>query len=162
MMLSNTSTPTSSTLLRERPAEFQVLLWSGQLQTIRFSDYAAVKLLSNAVCCIQNAKTPEFGVLGRFFMANEGLHALSLGVLYLHGVLPTGLVGHRAMAMQLACETMHLPTRLTHEILYANTHRELIAYDSTEPVEDAELGTLLTLAVQAMDQARYMYPDWFH
>lgn len=152
---------TTTTLLRELPAEMEVLLWSGQLQKIRFSEFSAVKLLSNAVCCIQNAKTPEFGLLGQFFMANEGIHSLSLGVLYLHGVLPTGLVGHRGMVMQLACETMHLPSRLVSGILYANTHRELIAYGSTEPVQEAELAELMALSDQVVDQARYMYPDWF-
>jgi hypothetical protein len=152
---------TTTTLQRELPAELQVLLWSGQLQNIRFNEYSALKLLSNAVCCIHNAKTPEFGLAGRFFMANEGIHSLSLGVLYLHGVLPTGLVGHRAMVMQMACEALHLPSHLTNEILYANTHRELIAYGSTEPVAPAELEALMTLAAQMVDQARYVYPDWF-
>jgi hypothetical protein len=151
----------TATLLRDMPAELQVLVWSGQLQRIRFSEFSAVKLLSNAVCCIHNAKTPEFGLLGQFFMANEGIHSLSLGVLYLHGVLPTGLVGHRGMVMQLACETMHLPRPLVDAILYANTHRELIAYGSTEPVQDSELAELTGLGDQVVDQARYMYPDWF-
>ena len=151
----------TTTLQRELPAEFQLLLWSGQLQKIRFSEFAAVKLLANALCCIRNARTPEFGLLGRFFMVNEGIHALSLGVLYLHGVLPTGLVGQRAMAMQMACEAMHLPARLTNELLYADTHRELIAYGSTEPVQACELEALMGLGEQLMDQARYIYPDWF-
>lgn len=152
---------TTPTLLRARPAEFQVLLWSGQLQNICFNEYSAVKLLSNAMCCIHNAKSVEFGVTGRFFMANEGIHALSLGVLYLHGVLPTGLVGHRGMVMQVACEALHMPQRLTQEVLYANTHRELIAYGSTEPVADAELAALILLGEQLVEQARYVYPDWF-
>jgi hypothetical protein len=152
---------TTTTLLHELPAELQVLRWSGQLQEIRFSEYSAVKLLSNAVCCIQNARSVEFGLLGRFMMANEGIHSLSLGVLYLHGLLPTGLVGHRAMVMQIACETMHLPARLTHDILYANAHRELIAYGSTEPVEEGELKALIVLGGQMVDQARYVFPDWF-
>ena len=152
---------TPITLKRELPAELRLLLWSGQLQPIGFKEFSALKLLSNAVCCIHNAKTQELGLPGRFFMVNEGIHSLSLGVLYLHGVLPTGLVGHRAMAMQLACETLHLPTRLTNDILYANTHRELISYGSTEPVEQVELDELMLLGDKLMDQARYIYPDWF-
>lgn len=152
---------TTTTLQRELPAEYQVLLWSGQLQTIAFKEFSALKLLSNAVCCIHNARTQELGLPGRFFMVNEGIHSLSLGVLYLHGVLPTGMVGHRAMAMQLACEALHLPAALTHAILYANTHRELISYGSTEPVEQGELDGLLVLSEQLVEQARYLYPDWF-
>ena len=152
---------TPTTLQRTLTAEMQVLLWSGQLQAIRFNEYSAVKLLSNAVCCIHNASHTDTGLLSRFFTANEGVHALSLGILYLHGVLPTGLVGHRSMVMQLACETMHMPNRLVSALLYANTHRELIAYGSTEPVQEAELTELLGLAEQVVDHARYVYPDWF-
>jgi hypothetical protein len=159
--MTTTNTPVITTLLRELSPELLVLIWSGQLQKIRFNEYSAVKLLSNAVCCTHNARSLDFGVLSRFFMANEGIHSLSLGVLYLHGVLPTGLVGHRAMAMQIACETLHLPARLTNEILYANTHRELIAYGSTEPVQDSELQALMALGAQLLEQARYVYPDWF-
>lgn len=153
---------TTTSLLRAMPTELQVLIWSGQLQKIYFKEFAALKLLSNAMCNLHNARPQDFDVQRRFFMVNEAIHSLSLGVLYLHGVLPTGLVGHRGMAMQLACETMHLPTRLTHDILYANAHRELIAYGSTEPVQAAELQALFTLCDQAVEQARYMYPDWFN
>jgi hypothetical protein len=94
-------------------------------------------------------------------MANEGIHSLCLGVLYLHGLLPTGLVGHRSMTMQVGCEQMHLPHTLRDEILYANTHRELISYGSTEPVEEDEALHLTGLGDQAITQARYVFPDWF-
>ena len=154
--------PISQTSLqRALPTELRILLWSGQLREIAFNEYAALKMLSNAVCCIANAHTPVQGLLERFCGANEGVYALSLGVLYLHGVLPAGLVGHRAMAMQVACETMHLPTQPINQIIYANTHRELISYGSTEPVLADELLELLHLSDMALEQARYVYPDWF-
>lgn len=152
---------TIATLQREMPAELQILLWSGQLRKISFNEYSALKLLSNAVCCIRNAKTPEFSAMGRFFMANEGIHTLSLGVTYLHGLLPAGLVGHRAMVIQVGCEMLHLPLRMRDQILYANTHQELITYGSTEPVEEAEVMELTGLADKTVEQARYIYPDWF-
>jgi hypothetical protein len=151
----------TTTLLRERPTELEVLLWSGQLRKIRFNEYTALKLLSHAVCCAQNAKTADFSAVHRFFMANEGIHSLSLGVLYLHGLLPTRLVGHRALVMQLACERLYLPTHLTDQIMHANTHRELISYGSTEPVEVAEAAELINLGDLLMRQARAVYPDWF-
>jgi hypothetical protein len=151
----------TTTLLRERPAELDVLLWSGQLRNIHFNEYSALKLLSNAVCCVRNAKTLDFTPVNRFFLANEGIHSLSLGVLYLHGLLPTGLVGHRAMVMQLACERLYLPTHLTEQIMHANTHRELISYGSTEPVEEAAAAELITLGDALIHQARDVYPDWF-
>jgi hypothetical protein len=152
---------TTSTLLRALPTELQVLVWSGQLRKTTFNEFSALKLLSSAVCNVHNARTPEFSALGRFFMANEGIHSLCLGVLYMHGLLPTGLVGHRAMTMQMGCELMHLPHRIRDEILYSNTHRELISYGSTEPVEDEEVAHLIGLGETAIEQARYVFPDWF-
>lgn len=150
-----------NTLQRELPSEWQVLLWCGQLQAVRFKDMSALQLLSNAVCCLRNASTRNTGLLDRFCTTNEGIHSLSLGVLYLHGVLPTGRAGHRAMAMQIACEAMHLPVMHVNQIIYANTHRELISYGSTEPVAAAELEELLQLSALMQTQARYWYPDWF-
>jgi len=152
---------TATTLLREPPDELRVLIWSGQLRKTTFEEYSALKLLSNAVCCLRSARTPSFSPLGRFLMANEGIHALCLGVLYLHGVLPSGLVGNRALAMQLGCERLFMPHALTDQILHANTHRELIAYGSTEPVEPEEMVQLINLGEQALAQARTVYPEWF-
>ena len=152
---------TTTTLLRELPAEMRLLIWSGQLQKIYFKEFAALKMLSNAVCNMHNARLSELDLQTRFFMQNEGIHSLSLGVLYLHGVLPVGLVGHRGMAIQLACETMHLPAHLSNELVYANAQRELIAYGSSEPVQSCELQSLFTLGDRAVEQARYVYPDWF-
>lgn len=151
----------TTTLLRERPAELDVLLWTGLLQKIRFNEYCALKLLSNAVCCARNAKTTDFTAVDRFFMANEGIHSLSLGVLYLHGLQPTGLVGHRSMVMQLACERLYLPAKLTEQIMHANTQRELIHYGSTEPVQETDVTALISLGDVLLHQARDVYPDWF-
>lgn len=152
---------TTTSLQRAMPAELEVLLWSGQLRRIPFNEFSALKLLSNAVCCIRNARTPEFSAVARFFMANEGIHTLCLGVTYMHGLLPAGLVGHRSMVIQLGCEMLHLPLRHRDQILYANTHQELITYGSTEPVEEAEVRELTHLADLTVEQARYIYPDWF-
>jgi hypothetical protein len=152
---------TTSTLLRELPAELEILLWSGQLRKIQFNEFSALKLLSNAVCNIRNARTPEFNALARFFMVNEGIQSLCMGVTYMHGVLPTGLVGHRSMVVQLACEMMHLPLPIRDQIMYASAHQELITYGSTEPVEEGDARHLLILGDTAVEQARYVYPDWF-
>lgn len=151
---------TTSELVRELPKEMEILLWSHQLQAVKFEEYAALRLLSDAACCMHSARNTERSLMARFLMVNEGIHALSVGVLYLHGVLPTGGVGHRAMVMQLACEQLQLPAHLTNAILYANTHRELIAYGSTEPVQAEELAELTALGEMLMEQVRYEYPEW--
>ena len=151
----------TTTLLRELPSELEVLLWSGQMRKIRFNEFSALKLLSNATCNIRNARTPEFNAMARFFMVNEGIQSLSLGVTYLHGVLPAGLVGHRSMVLQVACEMLHLPLPVRDQLMYACAHQELITYGSTEPVEEADSRQLLKLADKTVEQARYVYPDWF-
>ena len=152
---------TTTTLLRELPSELEVLLWSGQLRKIRFNDFSALKLLSNAVCCIRNARKPAFSSMARFFMVNDGIHSLFMGVTYMHGLLPAGLVGHRSMVIQVGCEMLHLPLQVRDQIMYASAHQELITYGSTEPVEEADAMQLVWLGDQAVAQARRVYPDWF-
>jgi hypothetical protein len=152
---------TTTTLLRELPTELEVLLWSGQLRKITFNEFSALKLLSNAVCNIRNARTPEFNAMARFFMVNEGIQSLCLGVTYMHGVLPTGLVGHRSMVVQVGCEMLHLPLPIRDQIMYACAHQELITYGSTEPVEEGDAQHLLRLGDKVVEQARYVFPDWF-
>ena len=43
----------------------------------------------------------------------------------------------------------------------AAIHELLIAYGSTEPVEEAELKALTLLGEQVVSQARYVFADWF-
>lgn len=151
----------ASPLARESNAELDVLVLTQQLRRIAFDELEAVSLLSNALTAQRSACTDERNRMERFVMAHEGIYALCLGVLYLHGVLPTGLVGHRALAIQVACELMGLPHRITDQALYLNTHLELISHGSTEPVEDQEIVDLVALGHKAVVQARYMYPEWF-
>lgn len=151
-----TSPPT-----RESNAELDILVLTQQLRRIEFDELAAVSLLSNALTAQRSACAADLNLMERFAMAHEGIYALCLGVLYLHGVLPTGLIGHRALAIQVACELMGLPHRIKDQILYLNTHLELISHGSTEPVDDQEIVDLVDLGNKATVQARYMFTDWF-
>lgn len=151
----------TSTLAREQRAELDILVLTQQMRRIKFEELAAVSLLSNALTAQRSARTDELNLTERFVMAHEGIYALCLGVLYLHGVLPTGLVGHRALTIQVACELMGLPNRIRDQILYLNTHLELISHGSTEPVEDQEIVDLVELGQTTALQARYMFPEWF-
>ena len=56
---------------------------------------------------------------------------------------------------------MQKVVNLTDQIMHANTHRELISYGSTEPVEDAQVAELITLGDLLVHQAHGVYPDWF-
>ena len=151
---------TTTDLVRELPREMELLLWTRQLQPVAFDEYTLLRLFSDATCCLRHAQKTEQSLVVRFFVANESIHALSLAVLYLHGVLPTGWVGQLALAMQLACELLAIPAPLTNEILNFNTHRELIAYGSTEPVCEPELQALMAHGETLLEQARYEFPEW--
>jgi len=140
----------ASTLAKEQSAELDILVLTQQLHRIEFDEFAAVSLLSNALTAQRSARTAELNLMERFVMAHEGIYALCLGVLYLHGVLPTGLVGHRALAIQVASELMGLPNRIRDQILYLNTHLELMAHGSTEPVEDQEIVDLVELGYKTV------------
>jgi hypothetical protein len=75
---------TTSLLQRPTP-QLELLLWSRQLQKARFDEVAALRFLSNAMVSTRDAKTRELSTIGRYLMAHEGIYALCLGTIYLHG-----------------------------------------------------------------------------
>ena len=73
---------TTSLLQRPTP-QLELLLWSRQLQKVRFDEVAALRFLSNAMVSTRDAKTRELSPIGRYLMAHEGIYALCLGTIYL-------------------------------------------------------------------------------
>ena len=118
---------TTSLLQRPTP-QLELLLWSRHLQKARFDEVAALRFLSNAMVSTRDAKTRELSPVGRYLMAHEGIYALCLGTIYLHGLLPREQEGSRAMALQLAFELLDMTVDDLHNMLLANRHLEAIAH----------------------------------
>ena len=95
-------------------------------------------------------------------MAHEGIYALCLGTIYLHGLLPRERQGSRAMAIQLAFELLDMTVDDLHHMLLANRHLEEIAGLAHAPVSDHNVQDLVALGDRALDQARLVYPDCFY
>jgi hypothetical protein len=152
----------NSTLLQRLPAQLELLLWSRQLQKARFDEVAALRFLSNAIVSLRDAKTPELSPIGRYLIAHEGVYALCLGTIYLHGVLPREQEGSRAMAIQLAFELLDMTVADLHQILFANRHLEDIAGRASAPLAESRVHDLVALGERALDQARRIYPDCFY
>lgn len=152
---------TTSTLIRELPVELEVLLWSRQFLRVQFNEFSALRMLSSAVTGLHNARSKVYGTTGRYLMANEGIYSLCLGSMYLHGILPLGQEGYRALVIQLASERMKLPYVDRDKLLLANERFEELTYQNIVPVEHQAVVELLALGDKAMRQAQYIYPDWF-
>jgi hypothetical protein len=152
----------TSTLLQRPTPQLELLLWSRQLQKTRFDEVAALRFLSNAVVSLRDAKTPELSAVGRYYMAHEGIYALCLGSLYLHGMLPREQEGSRALTIQLAFELLDLTVDDLHHMLHANRHLEDIAFVASAPVSELAVKDLIALGDRALDQTRLLYPDWFY
>jgi hypothetical protein len=151
----------TTTLLQRPTAQLELLLWSRQLQKARFDEVAAMRFLSNAIVSLRDAKTPELSAIGRYLIAHEGIYALCLGTLYLHGVLPVHRESSRALAIQLAFELLDMTIADLHRILHANRHLEDIADQVNAPMSNGEVHELVALGDRALDQARLVYPDCF-
>ena len=151
----------TSTLLRELTTELELLIWTRQLQKVRFDEYASLHFLSNAISALREAKQRKLSPCGRYLMAHDGIYALCLGSIYLHGVLPMGQDGHKALVLQLASEMLELPANDRHLILEATKHVAASSCDYQEPVDDQAVGELVALGNRAIIQARYVYPEWF-
>ncbi len=152
----------TTSLLQRPTAQLELLLWSHQLQKARFSEVAALRFLSNAIVSTRDAKTRELSPIGRYLMAHEGIYALCLGTIYLHGLLPREQEGSRAMAIQLAFELLDMTVNDLHDMLIANRHLEEIAGLAHATVGERNVQDLVALGDRALDQARLVYPDCFY
>jgi hypothetical protein len=151
----------TTTLLQRPTTQLELLLWSRQLQKARFNEVAALRFLSNAMLSLRDAKTPEFSPIGRYLIAHEGIYALCLGTIYLHGLLPREQEGSRAMAIQLAFELLNMTVQDLHRMLHANRHLEDITGVAGAPLALHTVQDLLALGERAVEQARLVYPDCF-
>ena len=150
-----------SPLLRPTTRELELLQWCGQLRTIRFNEYAALRFATNAVQALRDARNTDRNPMGQYTMAYEGVYALCLGSIYLHGLLPTGQIRQRPLVIQLGCEMLQLSFQDRDKIFNASKYRELITCDAPEPVEDVVAQDMVVLGSRTLAQARRTYPDWF-
>lgn len=154
-------TTTLFTLLREPTPELQILSWSRQLKPVRFNEYTALRFLSNARRAMRNAQAPDCAPIDQLNTAFEGVYSLCLGSLYLHGLLPSGKEGYRALAIQLGSERLRLSHADRDKILNTNLYLQIIVSDCPEYVEEVVSQNMLTLGLHTLKQAQQVYPDWF-
>ena len=153
---------TTSLLLQRPTAQLELLRWSQQLQKVRFNEVAALRFLSNAIVSLRDAKSDTASPISRrYLMAHEGIYALCLGTVYLHGLLPREQEGNRAMAIQLAFELLGMTINDLHQMLRANRHLEDIADLAIAPLTVRTVKDLVALGDRGLYQSRLMYPDCF-
>lgn len=151
----------TSTLLRPPTIELQVLSWSRQLQPIRFNEYSALRFLSNAMRGMRNAQAPDCPPIDQLSTAYNAVYSLCLGSIYLHGLLPTGKEGYRALALQLGCEMMKVPIAEREKIMNASHYLQLIMCDHPEHVEESVAQDMVRLGKGTLHKAQKVFPDWF-
>ncbi|MGQ0712000.1 MAG: hypothetical protein ACT4NV_19900 [Rhodoferax sp.] len=150
-----------NTLQRPPTPELQVLAWSRQLKAVKFNDFAALRFLSNATFSLQQARRVERSAAGRYVIAHEGIYALCLGTMYLHGMLPVGKEGQKELVVHWGCDRLLLPAPERNLIVDSRKLLYAIANDAADCIEDGEVRDLLGLGHKAMGHARRLYPDWF-
>lgn len=155
-------TPTLSTLLRPPTPELQILCWSRQLKPVKFNEYAALRFVSSAMHSMRSAQAPDCRPIDQLHTTYDGIYSLCLGSLYLHGLLPSGKEGYRALAIQLGSEQLRLSTLQRDKILNTSLYLQLMVSDCPEHVEDPVCQDMLGLGLHTLRQARKVFPDWFH
>lgn len=150
-----------TTLLRRPTRELELLAWSRQLKPVKFDDMRALRFLSNAMFSLHQARGPERTPSGRYVIAHEGIYALCLGSMYLHGLLPVGKEGQKELVVQLGLDALLVPTPTRNLVL---TSRKLLATATTQAIDsidDADVRDLVAIGQFAVERARRIYPDWF-
>lgn len=151
----------TSTLLKTPSTELQLLTWSRQLQTVRFNEYTALGYLNNAVHKVQSAQTAVDSPALRLRASCDGIFSAFLGVLYLHGLRPSGKEGYRALVIQLCSEMLQLSVLERDQIMRTSQLLQLVTSDSPPPLDASLAYGMLALGQRTLAQARKVYPDWF-
>ena len=111
---------------------------------------------------MRHAQAPDCSPIDQLHTAYDGIYSLCLGSLYLHGLLPSGKEGYRALAIQLGSETLRLSTLERDKILNTQHYLHLMAGEHPEHVEEVVAKDMRTLGMHTLAQARKVFPDWFH
>lgn len=162
MPITNGMTHTLSTLLREPTPELKLLCWSRQLKPVKFNETAALRFLSNALRSMHSAQAPDCRPIDQLHTTYDGIYSLCLGSLYLHGLLPNGKEGYRALTIQLGTEQLRLTPLERDKILNTSQYLQLMVSDCPEHVEDVVNQDMLKLGLRTVAQASQVFPDWFH
>ncbi len=150
-----------NTLQRPVPPELQVLAWSRQLKPVQFNDFAALRFLSNATFSLRQARLVERSPAGRYVIAHEGIYALCLGTMYLHGMLPVGKEGQKELVVHWGCDRLLMPVPERNLIVDSRKLLYALASDAADAIEDSEVRDLLGMGTKAMGHAQRLFPDWF-
>ena len=151
----------TSTLLKTPSTELQLLAWSRQLQAVRFNEYTALGYLNNAVHKVHSAQTADYSLALRMRASCDGIFSVFLGMLYLHGLRPSGKEGYRALVIQLGSEMLQLNALEREQIMHASPLLQLVTSDSPPPLDASVAHGMLAMGQRTLAQARTIYPDWF-
>jgi hypothetical protein len=100
--------------------------------------------------------------IGKFTLAYESIHALSVGLLYIHGFAPSKGPGHRATVLSLAGEELGLEPEEQAEVDDAHQKRNEMTYRSpAPPVSKQAADDLMAIAVKCLLKAKQRFPTWF-
>lgn len=151
----------TSTLLKTPSTELQLLAWSRQLQTVRFNEYTALGYLSNAMHKTGSAQAADYSLALRLRTSCDGIFSVFLGVLYLHGLRPSGKEGYRELVIQLGCEMLQLTDLERDQIMHASRLLQLVTTGSPPPLDTSVAHGMVALGQRTLLQARKAYPNWF-
>jgi len=132
-------------------AELDSLVGSGLLKREPPSDAELRQFIAHARHALADAALPGISPSGRFDLAYNAAHALSLAALRANGYRPGDGRGHRAIVFQSLVHTLDAPETLASTLNRYHTRRNRSEYASYEPATDAEARDLLALATRTRE-----------
>ncbi|MBN3753018.1 hypothetical protein G3N95_08690 [Paraburkholderia sp. Tr-20389] len=136
-------------------------LKASYIRETAYEDVHAIQFRKNVASYIQAAKL-EMAPIARYTLAYEALHAIAVGVLYVHGLAPGNREGHRTQALSLMYGFLDLDLDDRSEITHASQTRNDKLYKSLAPPPSSATATyLLELAERVEKIARQKLPGWF-
>jgi hypothetical protein len=140
---------------------FSDALRAGYIRETPYAAVHAVQFRKNIAAYIQAAKA-DIAPIARYTLAYEALHAIAVGILYVHGVAPGNRDGHRSQALSLMYGYLDLDVDDRSEIIHASQTRNEKLYKSPAPPPSGKMSNdLLDLAERVEATCRKRLPGWF-
>jgi hypothetical protein len=157
----STKAPRLNSVLPLKPTDaFLIALRAAFIRETPFEAVHAIQFRKNVASYIQAAKQ-DMPPIARYTLAYEALHAIAVGILYVHGLAPGGREGHRSQALSLMYGFLELDADDRSEISHANQTRNEKLYKSPAPPPSAATANyLLELAERVEKVAHSKLPEW--
>lgn len=135
-------------------ASLDNLVRGGQLKREPAAQEELDGLIHSGLARLQDAENESLSLEGRFDLAYNAAHALSLAALRWHGYRP----GNRYLVFQTLAHTLKLPAEKWRVLDNAHRKRNFVEYEGLTDVDEQTVAAVIRVTRQVADRVAQLGP----